>query len=228
MEGKVYMKIFWRLVVVLIIAVPIFICWKSLQTVWQEDDLTYSGEKIDTQKSGDLQQIQQYIDDEEKKVTASNLGDGVEYDITGINIASKVYENAEVAISLANVYKDHDETSEVLGKLEKGSLITIQKYDNGWSTVTNYTLSGWMKTENIKLPEDSDNMTLAQPGDNKTGTVNVSDSLNMRESASTAAKVIKSLSNGTVVTILETKDGWYKVKVGDVTGWVSADYVKVQ
>ena len=222
------MKIFWRLVVVLIIAVPIFICWKSLQTVWQEDDLTYSGEKIDTQKSGDLQQIQQYIDDEEKKVTASNLGDGVEYDITGINIASKVYENAEVAISLANVYKDHDETSEVLGKLEKGSLITIQKYDNGWSTVTNYTLSGWMKTENIKLPEDSDNMTLAQPGDNKTGTVNVSDSLNMRESASTAAKVIKSLSNGTVVTILETKDGWYKVKVGDVTGWVSADYVKVQ
>lgn len=222
------MKIFWRLIVVLIIAVPIFICWKSLQTVWQEDDLTYSGEKIDTQKSGDLQQIQQYIDDEEKKVTASNLGDGVEYDITGINIASKVYENAEVAISLANVYKDHDETSEVLGKLEKGSLITIQKYDNGWSTVTNYTLSGWMKTENIKLPEDSDNMTLAQPGDNKTGTVNVSDSLNMRESASTAAKVIKSLSNGTVVTILETKDGWYKVKVGDVTGWVSADYVKVQ
>lgn len=222
------MKIFWRLVVVLIIAVPIFICWKSLQTVWQEDDLAYSGEKIDTQKSGDLQQIQQYIDDEEKKVTASNLGDGVEYDITGINIASKVYENAEVAISLANVYKDHDETSEVLGKLEKGSLITIQKYDNGWSTVTNYTLSGWMKTENIKLPEDSDNMTLAQPGDNKTGTVNVSDSLNMRESASTTAKVIKSLSNGTVVTILETKDGWHKVKVGDVTGWVSADYVKVQ
>ena len=223
------MKIFWRLVVVLIIAVPIFICWKSLQTVWKDDDLLYSGDKVDNmQASGDLQQIQQIIDNEEKKVTASNLGDGVEYDITGINIASKVYENAEVAISLANVYKDHDETSEVLGKLEKGSLITIQKYDNGWSTVTNYTLSGWMKTENIKLPEDSDNMTLAQPGNNETGTVNVSDSLNMRESASTTAKIIKSLSNGTVVTILETKDGWYKVKVGDVTGWVSADYVKVK
>ena len=157
--------------------------------------------------------------------TASNLGDGVEYDVTGINIISKVYENAEVAISLANVYKDHDESSEVLGKLEKGSLITIQKYDNGWSTVTNYTLSGWMKTENIKLPETSNSMTLTTSGDSRTGTVKVSDSLNMRESASTTAKIIKSLTNGTTVTILDSSNGWYKIKVGDTTGWVKSDYI---
>lgn len=224
------MKVFWRVLVVLIIAVPIFICWKSLQTVWQDDELGFSGDNYNNDLptlSGDLNQIQQIIDNEEKKVTANNLGDGVEYDITGLNIVSKVYENAEVAISLANVYKDHDETSEVLGKLEKGSLITIQKYDNGWSTVTNYTLSGWMKTENIKLPDTENNMTLVTEGAYKTGTVKVSDSLNVRESASTGANIIKSLTNGTVVSILETKDGWHKIKVEDVTGWVSADYVTV-
>lgn len=224
------MKIFWRVLVVLVIAVPIFFCWKALQSVWQEDELAVSGDSNDKlpSLSGDLQHMQQIITDEENKITANNLGDGVEYDITGLSIISKVYENAEVAISLANVYKDHDETSEVLGKLEKGSLITIQKYDNGWSTVTNYTLSGWMKTENIKLPETDKNMTLVTEGNYKTGTVKVSDSLNVRESASTSATVLKSLTNGTTVSILEEKDGWYKVKVEDVTGWVSADYVTVK
>lgn len=224
------MKIFWRVLGVLVIAVPIFFCWKALQSVWQEDELAVSGDSNDKlpSLSGDLQHMQQIITDEENKITANNLGDGVEYDITGLSIISKVYENAEVAISLANVYKDHDETSEVLGKLEKGSLITIQKYDNGWSTVTNYTLSGWMKTENIKLPETDKNMTLVTEGNYKTGTVKVSDSLNVRESASTSATVLKSLTNGTTVSILEEKDGWYKVKVEDVTGWVSADYVTVK
>lgn len=210
--------------IVVVIVAPIIICWKTLQTVWDDDELNDSGDDY-SYRSGDLQQIKDLIKEEDNKVTASNLGDGVEYDVTGINIISKVYENAEVAISLANVYKDHDESSEVLGKLEKGSLITIQKYDNGWSTVTNYTLSGWMKTENIKLPETNNSMSLATSGDTRTGTVKVSDILNMRESASTTAKILKSLTNGTTVTILDSSNGWYKVKVGDTTGWVKSDYI---
>ena len=222
------MKIVWRLIVVLIIAVPIFMCWKTLQTIWEEpEDLTYSGDDdFEFSLSGDLQEVENLINDEEQKVTASNLGDGVEYDVTGINIISKVYENAEVAISLANIYKDHDETSEVVAKLEKGSLITVQNYDNGWSTVTNYTSSGWMKTENIKLPKENSNMELTT-GDVKTGTVKVGDSLNVRASASTSANVIDSLSNGTVVTILDSTTGWYKIKVNSTTGWVSSNYVTI-
>lgn len=210
--------------IVVVIVAPIIICWKTLQTVWDDDELSDSGDDY-SYRSGDLQQIKDLIKEEDNKVTASNLGDGVEYDVTGINIISKVYENAEVAISLANVYKDHDESSEVLGKLEKGSLITIQKYDNGWSTVTNYTLSGWMKTENIKLPETNNSMSLATSGDTRTGIVKVNDILNMRESASTTAKILKSLTNGTTVTILDSSNGWYKVKVGDTTGWVKSDYI---
>lgn len=220
------MKIFWKVVIVAFIVVPIIVCWKTLQTVWDDDELDTSGDTYSYRSGEQLQKIENLITEEDNKVTASNLGDGVEYDVTGINIISKVYENAEVAISLANVYKDHDESSEVLGKLEKGSLITIQKYDNGWSTVTNYTLSGWMKTENIKLPEIENNMSLTTSGDIRTGTVKVSDSLNMRETASTTAKILKGLPNGTTVTILETSNGWYKVKAGGITGWVKSDYIK--
>lgn len=225
------MKIVWRLVVILIIVVPIFMCWKTLQKVWEEPDDSYTSSGDNSEGfvlSGDLREVENLIHNEEERVTASNLGDGVKYDVTGINIISKVYENAEVAISLANIYEDHDETSNVVAKLEKGSLITVQNYDNGWSTVTNYANSGWMKTENIKLPDEDSNMELIQTtGNEKIGTVKVDDSLNVRASASRTADIIGSLSNGTVVTILETSDGWYKVKVKNITGWVSADYVTV-
>ena len=227
------MKIFWRVFVALLVVVPIYMCWKTLQTVWEDDTLANKNEYeagVTIDEEDELQHVQDLINDEERRVTADNLGDGVEYDITGLNIISKVYERAEVAISLANVYEDHDETAKVLGKLEKGSLITIQNYDNGWSTVTNYTLSGWMKTENIKLPESDVNMVITPSGESgaKTGTVKVGDSLNVRASASRTADIIGSLSNGTIVSILETQSGWYKVKVGNITGWVSADYVTVR
>ena len=223
------MKIVWKIVIVLVIALPIIYCWKALQTVWQEDEFAnISGDlNNDILFSGDLEHMKDMINDEEEKVTADNLGDGIEYDITGLNIISKVYENAEVSVSLANVYKDHNESSEVLGKLEKGSLITIQNYDNGWSTVTNYTLSGWMKTVNIKLPETDSNMTLVTNENQKIGTVKVSDSLNLRESANRTATVLKSLTNGTKVIILETANGWHKVRVDGVTGFVSADYITI-
>jgi mannosyl-glycoprotein endo-beta-N-acetylglucosaminidase len=110
---------------------------------------------------------------------------------------------------------------------------TVQNYDNGWSTVTNYTYSGWMKTENIKLPSDNaTNMVISQTSSedgSKLGTVKVSDGLNVRASASKSADIIGSLSNGTVVTILdESTAGWYKVKVNNITGWVSSDYVTVK
>ena len=86
---------------------------------------------------------------------------------------------------------------------------------------------GWMKTENIKLPETQSNMTLVTEGTYKTGVVKVDDALNVRETASTSATVLKKLTNGTTVSILEETNGWYKVKVEDVTGWVSSDYVTV-
>ena len=233
------MKIIWKVVIVLVIIVPIFYCYKTLQTVWEDpEDYTSSGEsqnddnddiyKSDSGEAINKNESGEKTSSGENLVYNSELGAGVEYDVTGLKQISKVYENAEVSISVANVYKEHNENSEVVGKLEKGSRITVQNYDNGWSTVTNYTLSGWMKTSNIKLPDEGVNMTInPDGGDIKQGTVKVDDALNVRESASTTAKVLTTLNNGTTVTILEENDGWYKIKWSTITGWVKADYITV-
>lgn len=59
----------------------------------------------------------------------------------------------------------------------------------------------------------------------KTGKVTAS-SLRVRETPVNGT-VIGKLAKGTAVTILETKDGWYKVTAGSLTGWVSGEYVEL-
>ncbi|MEK7447349.1 MAG: SH3 domain-containing protein [Patescibacteria group bacterium] len=52
--------------------------------------------------------------------------------------------------------------------------------------------------------------------------------LNMRENPDKNAKVLILIPNGTKLTVLEEKDGWYKVEYNGQTGWVSKDFVTEQ
>ncbi len=58
------------------------------------------------------------------------------------------------------------------------------------------------------------------------GIANVEETLNVRETpsadSSMVGKMPKRMPRG---EILETLDGWYKIQSGDVTGYVSADYL---
>jgi len=56
---------------------------------------------------------------------------------------------------------------------------------------------------------------------------NVNEYLNIRAEANPEAEVLGKLYNNGAATVLETLDGWYKVTSGNVTGYVSADYVVV-
>lgn len=52
--------------------------------------------------------------------------------------------------------------------------------------------------------------------------------LHLRESASTGARILTTLSKGTEVVVLEDqKDGWYKVESDGTVGYMSADYLSV-
>lgn len=60
-----------------------------------------------------------------------------------------------------------------------------------------------------------------------TGTVNVSDHLNLRSGASTDDEVIGHFLPGTTVEIVGKEDGWYQVIVSEQTGYVCGDYLEV-
>lgn len=55
----------------------------------------------------------------------------------------------------------------------------------------------------------------------------VNEYLNVRAEANAEAEVVGKLYSNGAATVLETLDGWYKVTSGNVTGYVSADFVVV-
>lgn len=58
------------------------------------------------------------------------------------------------------------------------------------------------------------------------GIANVDGALNVRKRASTDAKIVGKMSNGAACNVEKvTKDGWAKIKSGEVTGYVKAEYL---
>ena len=51
--------------------------------------------------------------------------------------------------------------------------------------------------------------------------------VNVRAHASEESKVLGKLYNNSVGTLIKEKDGWYQIKSGNVTGYVKAEFVKV-
>lgn len=60
--------------------------------------------------------------------------------------------------------------------------------------------------------------------ENVTGVVNT-ETLRLRKEASTESAVLELLSKDEKVDVLEEKDGWYKVKFKDYTGYVSKEFI---
>jgi uncharacterized protein YgiM (DUF1202 family) len=56
------------------------------------------------------------------------------------------------------------------------------------------------------------------------GTVNAR-VLNVRNSPSTSGSVLKTLREGTVVAVYETKNGWYRIDVS--SQWVKAEFINI-
>ncbi len=213
----------------LIIVVPIVVCVITLNNIWSEDGDPTFYEDDDKQNNQDdnpnnpddtivepPKEETYQIGDEEFK---SNIGGPI----------SKIVENATINISVANVYLNPDENSEVLDTITKHTVVTTQAFPNGWSRIKSASsASGWVRTENITLPEDSGDVTVGTAL-GRTGVVNVT-SLNVRASASTTATIKDRLTEGTEVKILEVSDdkSWYKVQWQTLEGWVSSQYITLK
>ena len=78
----------------------------------------------------------------------------------------------------------------------------------------------------VNVTPKAEPVVLAVRSINKTGIVNVSSSLNVREGASTSSKVIGSLSGNTKVTIVGEEGSFYKIEYKGSHGYVAKEYIK--
>lgn len=100
--------------------------------------------------------------------------------------------------------------------IPQNTKVEILESTNGWDKVSHSGKTGWVSAEYLK------SASVAKPVI-KSSTVKINTGkLNVRKDPTTASKIVGSVKEGEVFTIVETKDGWGKLKSG--LGWIYLDY----
>ncbi len=121
-----------------------------------------------------------------------------------------------------NLRSQPNTSSNVLTTLALGQKLEILKKEGNWYRVRAGHQTGWVSADYVKITsneEDKDSPSL--------GSATTTARLNLRSGAGTNHSIITTLAKGQKVELLKKQGGWYQVKAGNRTGWVSADYLNV-
>lgn len=125
-----------------------------------------------------------------------------------------------------NVRSGPSTDSEIIGKLYNNSVGEMIRQEGDWYYIASGTINGYVKAEYCVTGAQAEAMV--DEVSVKTAVVNA-ETLNFRSEPSTNSVLLKQLGNGTVLDVVSTDyDGWVEVNVGGTTGYVSAEYVKVE
>ncbi|MDN4736297.1 SH3 domain-containing protein [Clostridium perfringens] len=190
-------------------------------------------------KDGDSEKVQvvkqeevkkEKVDESKKEAKATPKAEPVVLAVRSLNKTGIV----NVSSSL-NVREGASTSSKVIGSLSGNTKVTIVGEEGAFYKIEYKGSHGYVAKEYVKDVTESNNsnqgtQTPEKPSTpestEKTGIVNVSSSLNVREGASTSSKVIGSLSGNTKVTIVGEEGAFYKIEYKGSHGYVAKEYVK--
>lgn len=111
-----------------------------------------------------------------------------------------------------------------IGYLHNGDRVTVIGESNGWYKITYGGREAWISSKYVEKSNGSTTQP-QQPSQSGTFEVVVSAStLNVRTGPSTDYTKIGALSSGARVTVLEERNGWYRINYNGQEGWISASY----
>ena len=112
---------------------------------------------------------------------------------------------------------------DVIGFLNDGSKVTIVSTSNEWIKIKYGSITGYVYKDYVTVESNtSSNSTTTTSS--KTGIVST-DVLNVRSGPGTTYGTLGTLYQGALVDISSSSNGWYKIKYGSGTGYVSSEYI---
>lgn len=120
-----------------------------------------------------------------------------------------------------NVRNEPSSTGRVIGKLAKGTSITIYSKKNNWIEIKFENQSAWVSADYVQIGTENQQ---TNPENGTIGTVTASN-LSVRSDSTLNSDIIGSITKGQKFTILEEKNNWFKIeyKPGK-TGWAAGWY----
>ena len=125
-----------------------------------------------------------------------------------------------------NLRKGPSTSYAVIKTLSKGTEVTVVSSSNGWSKVNAGGVSGYVSSDYLSSTKPSTGSSSSNEStSNSTSTMYTTDRLNLRKGAGTSYSVITTLDKGIAVTVHSSSNGWSKVSVNGMTGYVSSSYL---
>ena len=186
------------------------------------------GEKAQIVKQEEVKK--EKVDESKKEAKSTTKAEPIVFAIRYLNKTGIV----NVSSSL-NVRERASISSKVIGSLSGNTKVTIVGEEGAFYKIEYKSSHGYVAKEYVKDVTENSNsnqgtQTPEKPSNpesnEKTGIVNVSSSLNVRERASTSSKVIGSLSGNTKITIVGEEGAFYKIEYKGSHGYVAKEYVK--
>ena len=115
-------------------------------------------------------------------------------------------------------------------ELKTDETVTVTEIMNGWACVETQTTKGWLRKDKLKKDEPAEENTQetqeeqqepVQETPIKTQYVN-SSSVNVRQEANTSSTIVTTITLNTEVQVYSEENGWSKVKVNAVEGYISS------
>ena len=115
-------------------------------------------------------------------------------------------------------------------ELKADETVTVTEIMNGWACVETQTTKGWLRKDKLKKDEpveekveevQEEQQEPAQETPIKTQYVN-STTVNIRQEANTSSTIVTTVALNTEVQVYSEENGWSKVKVNNVDGYISS------
>lgn len=146
----------------------------------------------------------------------------------------------ESATSTLSMRKEASKDSDVVVRLNHGTILDVYGFSGDWTKVSYENSRGYVKSKYLKALDDSEptpELTLAptptpDPGDDdaqyaKIKLSNPKSSLKVRKKATTSSRVVCLVKHGKIVKILAVKNNWVKIQLPNgKKGFVMKKYLK--
>ena len=138
-----------------------------------------------------------------------------------------VKDRAVVLTDNLNIRKEPSTQAEIVGQCLEGERYEILSEIDGWYEIPSGYISAEFAEQNFSLNEARklDMRAMVLNYYEKPGVSNVSGYLNIRQKPGKEEKIIGKLPSYAGCEILEELDGWYKIRSGSLTGYVSSEYI---
>ena len=142
---------------------------------------------------------------------------------------------------VVNVRSSDSIEADKIGRTTQGQILElVEERVNGWSKVIFEGKEGFIKTEflqpeetemqlSTEVPENSSVLGVVEESDNSVKKGTLTDTVNVRTTASTEADIVGILNKGSDIEIIEQmNNGWTKIKHPNGEAYVKSDFIKVE